>query len=83
VDAPHNDAMRPAELDALELAGAQELVDRRSADIEHFGSAIDGDGQAVVESDLCVTTFAHEAKIGAPDRGISTHRQTGAMISVR
>jgi hypothetical protein len=75
--------MRPPELDALELAGAQELVDRAPADIEHFGSAIDGEGQAIFEIDLCVTTFAHEAKIGAPDRAISTHRQTGAMISVQ
>jgi hypothetical protein len=51
-DALHNDAMGPPELDALQIAGAQELVDSAvPTDTEHFGSAINGDGQAIVENE--------------------------------
>ena len=43
--------MSPTELHAFQLARAQELINSAPADIEHVGSALDGNGQAVVEID--------------------------------
>jgi hypothetical protein len=58
--------MSPSELHAFQLARAQELINSAPADIEHVGSALDGNGQAVVEIDeLNVTTFAHAGQIAA------------------
>ena len=55
--------MRPTELHALQLAGAQEFVHGAPTDIEHIGSAIDGNGQAIIEIDgVNATTFAHADK---------------------
>ena len=63
-DALHNDPMGPPELHTLQLAGAQEFVHSAPTDIEHVGSAIDSNGQAIVEIDeLNVTTFAHARKM--------------------
>ena len=63
-DALHNNPMGPSEFHAPQLAGAQELVHSAPTDIEHVGSSIDGNGQAIVEIDeLNVTTFAHAGKM--------------------
>jgi hypothetical protein len=63
-DALHNNPMGPPELHALQLACAQEFVHSTPTDIEHVGSSIDGNGQAIVEIDeLNITTFAHARKM--------------------
>jgi hypothetical protein len=55
--------MGPTKLHALQLAGAQEFVHSAPTDIEHMGSAFDGNGQAVIEIDeVHATTFAHAGK---------------------
>jgi hypothetical protein len=52
--------MRPTELDPFQLAHAQEFINSAPTDIEHMGSSIDGNGQAIVEIDeLNITKFAH------------------------
>ena len=63
-DALHNDPMGPPELHTLQLPGAQEFIHSAPTDIEHVGSAIDSNGQAIVEIDeVNVTTFAHARKM--------------------
>jgi hypothetical protein len=58
--------MCPPELQALQLACAQEFIHSAPTDIEQVGSAINGNGQAIVEIDeLNVTTFAHAGKMAA------------------
>jgi len=55
--------MGPTELHALQLASAQEFVHGAPTDIEQLGSAIDGNGQAIIEMDEGnATTFAHAGK---------------------
>jgi hypothetical protein len=63
VDALHNDPMGSAEFDPLQLAGAQQFIDSAATDIEHVGSAVNGNGKAIFEVDkLDVATFAHGDK---------------------
>jgi len=76
--------MGPTELHALQLAGAQELIDSAPTDIEHVGGAIDGNGQAIVEVDeLNGTAFAHAGEMVPISILKRKHRQTGAVILVR
>lgn len=54
--------MGPSELNSLQLAGAQKLVDARSTDIEQLGGSFDRYGQAIVEVDWTIVAFAHGGK---------------------
>jgi hypothetical protein len=76
--------MGPPELRALQLACAQAFIHSAPTDIEQVGSAIDGNGQAIVEIDeLNVTTFAHAGKMVTIRIRKRKHRQTSAVILVR
>jgi hypothetical protein len=74
--------MGPTELHALQLAGAQEFVDGAATDIEQLGSAIDGNGQAIVEIDeVSATTFAHVAKIGGIARALISFKNLASFCA--
>ena len=62
-DALHNHAMSSTQFHALQLPGAQEFVHSAPTDIEQVRSAVDGNGQTIVEIDwVKITTFAHAGK---------------------
>jgi hypothetical protein len=71
VDALHNHAMGPTEFHSPQFAGAQKLIDRAAADIEHLCRALDGNCQSILEVDgMNVTAFTHTDEVGATSRFI-------------